>query len=125
MLNLVNFLQAQGGGSTGSDLCYELQPVLRVVGIVVFIIKIVVPILLIVVGMVDLMKAVGEKDENKIKDAQNGLIKRAIAAVLVFLVSTLVGVIMGLVGGDDYKACMDCVNHPFSKTKCPNYRIDE
>ena len=54
------------------------------------------------------------KDENKIKDAQHKLIKKAIAAVLVFLIVTIVGVLMRLIGADDYKGCMTCINSPFS-----------
>ena len=59
MLNLVNMLDTI---TDAGDLCNELSPVLRLVGIAVFIIKVVVPILLIIVGM--LMKLIGA-DENK------------------------------------------------------------
>ena len=103
---------------SGEDICADLSPVLRIVGIVVWGIKVLVPVILIVVGMIDLAKAVGEKNEDNIKKAQNLLIKRAIAAVLVFLVVTLVGVIMGLIRASDYKACMECINHPFNASRC-------
>ena len=76
MLNLINVLN----GVQADTLCEELEPVLRIVGIAIFIIKVVVPIMLIIVGMLDMAKAVTEKDENKIKDAQHKLIKKAIAA---------------------------------------------
>ena len=99
---------------SGSEICSDMGPILRIVGIVVWGIKVIVPIILIVVGMIDLAKAVGEKSDDKIKEAQNKLIKRAIAAVLVFLVVTFVGLLMGLIGANDYEACMDCINHPFS-----------
>lgn len=112
MLNLINLLT--NVGDSPEQLCGDLEPVLKIVGIVVWGIKVVVPIILIVVGMLDLAKAIGEKNEDEIKKAQNKLIKRAIAAVLVFLVVTFVSLIMGLIGGTDYKACMDCVNHPFA-----------
>ena len=118
MLNLINVLDAAGAGNEAINdaaaLCTDLQPVLRLVGIVVFGIKVVVPIILIVVGMIDMAKAVTEKDENKIKDAQHKLIKKAIAAVLVFLIVTIVGVLMRLIGADDYSKCMTCINNPFS-----------
>mgnify|MGYP002626617966 CR=1 FL=1 len=105
MLNLLDV--------SADSLCSDLGPILKLVGIVVWGIKVVVPIILIVVGMIDLAKAVGEKDENKIKEAQNKLVRRAIAAVLVFLVVTFVGLVMGLIGADDYEECMECINHPF------------
>ena len=41
---------------------------------------IVVPIMLIIIGMLDFAKAVTEKDDGKIKDAEKKLINRAIAA---------------------------------------------
>ena len=113
------------GVNSGKELCESLNPVLKIVGIVVLGIKIVVPIILIVVGMLDLAKAVTEKDENKIKEAQNKLVKRAIAAVLVFLVVVLVGVVMKLVTSEDYKDCIGCINSPFNATECPNSSIDD
>ena len=48
-----------------SSICAELSPILRLVGIVVWGIKVIVPIILIIVGMLDLAKAVGEKNEDK------------------------------------------------------------
>ena len=96
------------------DLCTELRPILRVVGYVILGIKIAVPIILIVVGMLELAKAVTEQKDDKIKEAQSRLVKKAIIAAVVFLVGFIVSVIMTIVGGNDYKAkvCTDCLNHP-------------
>ncbi len=95
------------------SICEGLEPVLRIVGIVVWGIRVVVPIILIVIGMIDLAKAVTEKSEDKIKEAQQKLVKRAIAAVLVFLVVSLVSVVMTVVGSDEYEQCMTCINSPW------------
>lgn len=110
MLNLINVLEDM----QPSTLCDELEPVLRIVGIAIFIIKVVVPIMLIIVGMLDMAKAVTEKDENKIKDAQHKLIKKAIAAVVVFLVVTIVGVLTNLIGAEEYKQCTKCITNPWN-----------
>ena len=99
MLNLYNLfglLLSQDAASSESSFCEAATPLLRIVGLVVFVIKVAVPIILIVVGMIDLAKAVGEKDEKTIKEAQNRLIKRVISAILVFLVITIVGIIINL-----------------------------
>ena len=104
--NLIKFLADVG------TLCNGLEPILRLVGFVVLGIKIGVPIILIVIGMADLAGAVTQKDESKIKEAQKKLVSRAVAAVMVFLVVTIVGVLMGLVGTDTYKGCMKCINNP-------------
>ena len=98
------------------QICGDLGPVLRIVGIVIWGIKVVVPIILIVVGMMDLAKAVTEKSDDKIKEAQNKLVKKAIAAVLVFLVITIVGLLMKLIGDNSYQDCVACINHPFSES---------
>ena len=101
------------------SICNDLAPVLRLVGIVVKGIQIVVPIMLIIIGMLDFAKAVTEKDENKIKDAEKKLIHRAIAAVLVFLVIFLVSILMKLLGKNEYEKCMTCITSPFSDA-CPS-----
>lgn len=111
MLNLISLLDVDSMES----LCDDLAPVLRILGIVVKGIQYVVPIILIIVGMLDFAKAVGEKDEKAIKKAQDGLIKKAIAAVCVYLVVFFVSLLMTIVGNTDYKECMPCVKNPFGK----------
>ena len=120
MLNLINLLDAIGNVD---EFCFAAQPALRIVGWVYVGIEIVVPILLIFMGMFDLAKAVTEKSEEKIKSAQQLLVKRAIAAALVFLVAFLVGLIMRIVGNDQYKKCIDCVTAPFGKN-CSNTSLE-
>ena len=60
------------------------------------IIQIGIPILLILMGSIDLGKAVMSSDDKEIKGATSKLIKRAIAAVAVFFVATIVSLLMGL-----------------------------
>lgn len=110
MMDLLTLFDTVG---SASDLCDAMAPGLRIVGIVVLGIRIAVPIILIVVGMLDLAKAVTEKSEDNIKKAQQGLIKKAIAAGLVFLVTFLVDVVMLVVGTGDYKECKPCITSPF------------
>ncbi len=101
------------------DFCADINPILRILGYVIFAIKIATPIILIVVGMIDLAKAVTLNDEKEVKKAQNLLIKKAVAGVLVFLVITIVGLLTKLVGGDQYKSCNTCLNSPWN-CKLPN-----
>ncbi len=60
------------------------------------IIQIGIPIILIVMGSIDLGKAVLSSDDKEIKGATSKLIKRAIAAVAVFFITTIVSILMGL-----------------------------
>ena len=111
MLNLVNLLDQI---NSVSSFCSNAGPILRIVGWVYVGIEIVVPIVLIFMGMFDLAKAVTEKSEDNIKKAQQLLIKRAIAAALVFLVAALVGLIMTVVGSKAYQKCTDCIFRPWN-----------
>ena len=79
------------------DPCKSLEPLINLIkhGIIP-IIQIGVPILLILYGMFDLAKAVIASKEDEIKNATKLLTKRAIYAVAVFLVVTLVTAVFGL-----------------------------
>ena len=56
-----------------------------------------VTILLIIMGSLDLMKAVMAGKEDEIKKAQGTFVKRAIAAVIVFFIPLIVSIAMGLI----------------------------
>ena len=68
---------------------------------VLTIIKILVPIALIVFGSVDLCKAVMAGKDEDIKKAQKLLGQRALAAVAVFFLGSIVQLLFGLAGEDD------------------------
>lgn len=81
-----------------NDGCNGLMPIVRLIKHGVFpIIQIGIPLLLVVLGTVDLGKAVISSDDKEVKAAQSRLIKRCIYAVAIFFVMTLVTVIMQIV----------------------------
>jgi len=80
------------------DECAGLLPILRLIRQGVMpIIQIGIPILLIIFGSIDLGKAVMSSDDKEIKGATGKLIKRAIAAVVIFFIPFIVNLIMGLI----------------------------
>ena len=84
------------------DSCGGLLPVVQFIRRGVFpVIQIGIPILLILMGTIDLGKAVMSNDDKEIKGATGKLIKRAIAAVAVFFVVTLVSVVFSWLGKTD------------------------
>ena len=75
----------------------DLKPVIQFIKFGVYpIIQIGIPILLILMGTIDLGKAVLSSDDKEIKGATSKLIKRAIAAIAVFFVATIVSLIMNM-----------------------------
>ena len=81
-----------------ADACQGIGPVVRIIKIGVFpIFQIGIPIILIMLGTIDLGRAVMSSDDKEVKAAQSRLIKRCIYAVAVFFVVTLVHIVMNLV----------------------------
>ena len=98
--------------------CEPLMPIIRLVRDgVIPLIQIGIPILLIVLGTIDLGKAVIASKEDEIKNAQKMLVKRAIYAVAVFFVVTIVTLVFSLFAstGDE-----DLENTANSWTDCWN-----
>lgn len=81
-----------------------------IVSTIIFLIKIVVPILLIVFGMLDLAKAVIASKEDEIKKGQQIFVKRIITAVIVFFVVQLVQIVVRFVSNNDQNIanCFNC-----------------
>lgn len=78
--------------------CTELQPVINLLKSLLIIIQWGVPILLIIMGSIDLGKAVLASDDKEIKGATSKLMKRAIAAIAIFFIPMLVNMLINMVG---------------------------
>ena len=94
MLDLTNVLVNCGG----LDIPNAIP---NLVHYVILGVKIFIPIILIILGMLDLGRAVVSNDEKTMKEKQNLLIKRIVYAVLIFLVVSIVQVVVGLVAKVD------------------------
>ena len=81
-----------------------------VVSLIITIIKIAIPVLLIIFGMIDMGKAVMAQKEDEIKKGQQTLIKRVIAAIIVFFVITIVQMLLRFLARDENSitACFNC-----------------
>ena len=77
---------------------------------VVDLIKIGVPVLLIIFGMLDLGKAVIAQKEDEIKRSQTIFLKRLLSAALVFFVFLIMEVVFNLVASGENPTIWDCVN---------------
>lgn len=89
-------------------------------------VKLLVPVLIIIMGMVDLLRAVMASDEKKMAEATPKLIKKLIAGVTIFLIFTIVQfVFKNLLGRNDAlsNSLFDCVTYFISEEpndyECP------
>lgn len=98
------------------EFCQQTANIWKVLGYVVLIIKIVIPLLLIIFGMVDLGKAVISSDDKAISKSVSSLVRRFIAAVVIFFIPTIVSALFNVLDimGDeqsDYNVCIQCVTN--------------
>ena len=75
---------------------------------IVLIIKIAVPVLLVIMGMVDLGKGVIAQKEDEIKKGQQMFIKRLVAGLLVFFAITIVQMLINFADNDRDGNVMGC-----------------
>lgn len=75
-------------------MCCNMQPFLKVINVLFTLVMISIPIILIVLGTVDMFKAITANDDKQIKEARGSLIKRVIYAVLIFLVPFIVRLVL-------------------------------
>lgn len=82
--------------------------------------KILTPIILIVVSIISLLKALAASNEDEIKKAQKGLIRKVIAAVMVFFIISIVQFVTMKVADtaekEDISSCLTC----FLNNDCGN-----
>lgn len=106
-MNLFNIL-------ADTDLCtseagYRL---FGLAGYALNIIQIAVPIILIVMGTIDLVKALVAQKDDQMKKAQSTLIKRVIIGVVIFFVPMVIKFVIGMLGENTNNACMESFTNP-------------
>ena len=95
---MCDICNAAFGNTAGTGIPSTL---VNLVGLIYKAIQIGVPIILIIIGMFDMGKAITQQKEDEIKKAQSLLVKKAIAAGIVFLMFSLVSLLLNVVGGHD------------------------
>lgn len=108
------------------NFCSKTAAVWQFVGYGIYALKIIVPLIIIILGIVDFAKATASSDENKIKVATATLIQRVIMGVFIFFVPSLVSIFIGLISeAADVKekivGCETCLLDP-TGNECKNMK---
>lgn len=103
-----------GTTAATSGICGEdFLPIWNFIGVLISILRWGIPVILVVLGTVDVGKAVVSGDDKKQKTAYQTFLRRLIAAIVVFFVPAIVGFIMGAVTDPKdttgFTACMDAM----------------
>ena len=94
-------------GISAAEFCRNTASLWGLLGIAVTAIKVAIPIILIVMGMLDMGKAVTAGKDEEIKKSALTFLRRAIAAVLIFLTPTILILISNLIGAPE--SLQDCM----------------
>ncbi len=101
---MLNVLEMMGENTTmcgGIEVPNEL---FNLVALIIRIIKIVVPVLLIIWGMLDFAKSVIAKNEDDVKKYRKAFVQRLISGILVFLIVVIVQLVVNLLAGVEEKS---------------------
>jgi len=98
-----------------------VQGVFTTLGWVFFILKILIPLILIIFGSIDLFKAVIASKDDEIKKSVKTLLIRAVAGIIIFFVPTFINFIVSVIDDDnvyngDFADCTKCMLDPNDET---------
>lgn len=75
------------------------------------VVKVIVPIILIIMGVIDMVKATASQKEDEMKKAQMTFVKRLISALLVFFVIAIVQFLFNILSNAGFGGeFTDCLN---------------
>ena len=106
-LNSVQFLAE-------TNFCLETKSIWILIGKIIGFIQIAIPVLIVLLGTIDLGKAVISGEEKKVKEAQGVLIRRILYGVAIFFIVMIIAVVFGVLddtststssGVDNAKGC--------------------
>lgn len=83
-------------------------------------IQILVPVIIILIGMIELVRAIMAGDEKKMDEVKPSLVKKVIAGVMIFLVIAIVKFAFGLIP-EETNEVFDCVSIFLVESKNENY----
>lgn len=82
-------------------------------------VRIIVPILFVITGIIAFLKATAGKSEDSIDKAKGKLIHNAIAAAMIFFIVSIINFVISLVAGSgsNFSSCLNCMVHPNTCTR--------
>ncbi len=108
------------------DFCSGTSEILSMVGWALTIFKVVIPLIIIALGLVDLGKAAVSSKPEEIKKSATSLVWRLVGGILIFFVPSIIMMIFGFVGRfstaqsglgqNEWNICYKCITAPWDGT---------
>lgn len=113
----------EGVTSCGNNLLTDIPTLVpQIISIIYTVIQIAVPVILVIMGSLDLMKGITASKDDEIKKGQQMFIKRLIAAALIFFVFIIVKLLVSVANDESRTKAGDIMNcaNCFIRNKCGN-----
>ena len=106
--------------------CVTTSSIWQFAGYILFAIKIVVPLIIIILGIIDFFKAITSAKDDAINSAAKNLIFRLVIGLVIFFVPLIVNTVFKFIKeANSYvaaaDACQTCLLQPFNSS-CNNYK---
>lgn len=110
------------------NFCTKTSAIWQFIGYALFALKILIPLIIIILGVIDFSKAVVVSDDKSISKASVTLIQRVILGICVFFIPTIVNLVVGLITDiaqikDEAEGCYTCLLDP-TGTECDNKKAE-
>ena len=104
------------------DFCMRSSSVWQIVGYALFVLKVLIPVVIIIFGIIDLVKALTANKDDAINSAAKSILMRVIVGIVIFFVPTIIRTVLRLVNeASPYlskaSACEECLLGPMGD-KC-------
>ena len=110
------------------SFCVRTSPIWQFVGYFLIGLKVLVPLIIIILGIVDFASAIVANDKDGTTKSAMSLLKRFIVGVIIFLIPTLVDIVFSIMaeqfeGINSANACSTCLLTPLDD-ECDGYIVE-
>ena len=104
----------------GENICGEesVKKILRLVGVIIILAKILIPLILIVLGSIDLYKGVYGKSEKDLVSGVKSLALRILAGVFIFFVPSIINMAFDIIYESTGRVTNECITCVLDTSKC-------
>ncbi len=108
------------------SFCIKTSSIWQLIGYFLFVLKVVVPLIIIILGVIDLVKALTSSKDDEVNNAAKMLAIRAVIGISIFFIPSIISLIFSFIkSASPYvsaaEACQSCLLKPFYED-CTNYK---
>ena len=106
-----------------NNICIQTIKTWQIIGVIIYIIKILVPLIVMITGIISISKLIVSSNPEDIKPSVTQFLKQLLAAILIFFVPSIIDSLIKLLVDNDtsnFNECRTCLFHP-TENECEKY----